>query len=436
MKTKYIAIAVLALTTLVSCNRDEDSLFEKSAAQRAQEAITNASEALTAADNGWEFVYFCNTETRGYNLLVRLYKDGHVKFTAKNALTTNNQMKTDSASAWTLISDYGPLLSFNTYNEVFHIWSDPQNDGDGYLGDYEFLILNTTAERIKLKGKKHSGYSVLNRLPSDLSWVDYYAQVEAMDAKLFGNGNIFELHQGGNVYSLYNGAEGIFQLADQGQLPNAEDPEIYPVATTRNGIQLMKGFKGNKDNKTFTLNDGRLEFSTDEYLCIGNLANYADTYVRVLGNQWNIATSETNANTAAAVATVLGQLKALSTAAQKNASVKGLTLAYDADVAKYIVSFRYTKDKKTKEQTPLRYVFNVSVEGNALTLAYAEPADNNATMILDKVPGIVPLMQTLNGTYTIDATAEPINPTLGSKMISTTNADVWFTMTGSIPSNN
>ena len=99
-------------------------------------------------------------------------------------------------------------------------------------------------------------------------------------------------------------------------------------------------------------------------------------------------------------------------------------------------SFRYTKDKKTKEQTPLRYVFNVSVEGNALTLAYAEPADNNATMILDKVPGIVPLMQTLNGTYTIDATAEPINPTLGSKMISTTNADVWFTMTGSIPSNN
>lgn len=433
MKLKYIAISLLALTLFASCNRDEESLFEKSAAQRAVEAIDNANAVLTAPENGWEMVYFPNTETRGYNLLVQFYDDSHVKFTAKNSLTTNNQIKTDSASTWTLISDYGPLLSFDTYNEVFHIWSDPQTDGDGYLGDYEFLILKATAEQVKLKGKKHSGYSFLNRLPAGLTQEEYYEQKEAMDAKLFSNGNVLELHQGNAVYSLFDGADGIFQLAAQGQLPDSDDPEIYPVSATCSGIQLMKGFKDNKDNTVFTLKNGRLVFGDDEYLCAGNLAAYVTNYMHLLSGEWNISTSNTNEKTAAAAAAVLEELQALSSKAKKNASVQGLTLSYNVTDTSttYQVALHYTKDRKNSVLS-VSYVFDVEKDGEQLTLSYGRPADKNATVILNKVPAIVPLMETLNGTYSVQTISDPINPTLGSKLVSTTNPDVWFEMEGKL----
>lgn len=438
MKAKYIIAMLLplALTTIVSCTRDEDDLFEKSAAERAREAITNANEALVAAENGWEFLYFCNPDTRGYNLLVRLYADGHVTFTAKNALTTNNQMQTDGNSTWTLISDYGPLLSFDTYNEVFHAWSDPQNDGDGYLGDYEFLILNTTAEQIRLKGKKHSAYSVLNRLPDDLSWEDYYAQVEALEANLFGNDNFLELHQGGNVKSLFEGSTGIFTMGEQGQLPTEEVPPTFPLITTRTGIQLMQGFDGYEDHKTFELNAerDRLQYSADEYITPGDLSVYVQNYLTLMGNQWNISTETTNPTSEAAVAAVLEQLRALSSNARRNASVRGLTFRYDASTEGYIVEMRYTLESRTQERTPVKFNFNVTAENGALTLAYVGPADNNAQIMLGNAPAIEQLVQTLNGTYSLAATVIPLNPTQGTTLTSTADANLWFTMTGTTSS--
>ena len=153
---KKIIFILLAAVVLMGCNRDEKSLFDKSAAERAEEAITNGNNYLVTAEHGWEMLYFANTESRGYHMLITFKKNGQAIITAKNTLTTKDKIVTDTESTWELISDYGPVLSFNTYNTVLHAWSDPQNDGDGYLGDYEFLILSSSADEIQLKGKKHS----------------------------------------------------------------------------------------------------------------------------------------------------------------------------------------------------------------------------------------------------------------------------------------
>ena len=42
MKAKYLVLIGLFAATMVACSRDEESLFDKPAAQRAQEAIENA----------------------------------------------------------------------------------------------------------------------------------------------------------------------------------------------------------------------------------------------------------------------------------------------------------------------------------------------------------------------------------------------------------
>ena len=138
MKAKYLVIIGLLAATFAACSRDEESLFEKPAAIRAQEAIENAFDVLTAPANGWEMAYFPNLETsaKGYNMVLKFSKNGNVSVTAKNSATTNNKIMTDTASTWAVKSDYGPILTFDTYNDVFHAFSDPGNDGAGLLGDY------------------------------------------------------------------------------------------------------------------------------------------------------------------------------------------------------------------------------------------------------------------------------------------------------------
>ena len=186
MKAKYLFIGLALATLLGACSRDEESLFDKSAAERAQEALTNAEDVLVAPAYGWEMLYFANTGSRGYNVLVKFDANGRVTATAKNSLTTGNRIVTDSESTWEVKLDYGPILTFDTYNEVLHAWADPRSDGDGYLGDYEFLILHADANYVKLKGKKHGGYMHLYPIKESVTPEDYFAEVEALQQKLFG----------------------------------------------------------------------------------------------------------------------------------------------------------------------------------------------------------------------------------------------------------
>ena len=198
MKAKYLVMIGLLAATFAACSRDEENLFDKSAAERAREAVENAFDVFTSAENGWEMAYFPNLEAdaKGYNMVLKFNKNGNVSATAKNSTTTMNKIMTDTASTWAVKSDYGPILTFDTYNDVFHAFSDPQENGAGLLGDYEFLILKATPEVVILKGKKHSAYSVLRPM-KNISLEDYFAASEKMMTDLFGNSNIVTLVQDG-----------------------------------------------------------------------------------------------------------------------------------------------------------------------------------------------------------------------------------------------
>ena len=152
MKTKYILLGIVLACVFSACNRDEKSLFEKSAAERAVAALDNAQNVFVSPKNGWEMLYFPNPESSGENILVTFGTNGKVEATTKSAAATNNRLVSDS-STWEVMNDYGPILTFNTYNKVLHAWADPGQDGDGLLGDYEFLILQADADYVKLKGK-------------------------------------------------------------------------------------------------------------------------------------------------------------------------------------------------------------------------------------------------------------------------------------------
>lgn len=396
MKAKYLVLIGLFAATMVACSRDEESLFDKPAAQRAQEAITNAFDVLTSNETGWEMAYFPNLETsaKGYNMVVKFNKNGNVSVTAKNGTTTMNKIKTDTASTWAVKSDYGPILTFDTYNEVFHAFSDPKNDGAGLLGDYEFLILKATPELVLLKGKKHSAYTVMRPMKhTDLA--AYFAACEKMQTNLFGNNNIVTLTQGNDKMYLYNGAEGQFQSAAYGSPLVAEAATYHPVCATEDGIIVSTGFGEDVHDHIFYYDSikGELKSEQGAVMNAGNLNVLFGAYFT--DNAFGWAVDPTGQEAVDALLTDVNT-------AMKNTSAKMKVMGYGykQSLNMYeggyfmLVNFTYKQGKKNQEKK-LVWTIDLTQDENGITVANAVPYDKNTETFLGQIPsaqGVADLM--------------------------------------------
>ena len=427
MKNKSIIVLLSLAVAFTACSRDEESLFEKSAAERTVEALENAQKYLTEAPNGWEFLYFCNPATRGYNILVKFDKHGKVTATAKN-IPGHKTLVTDDNSVWEVVSDYGPILTFNTYNDVLHLWADPQADGDGYLGDYEFLILEATPERILLKGKKHSGYSVMRRLPEGQNWESYFTDIEDMQKKLFNNSNLFQVEAGGNTYTVTGGSTGIFTIANKGEAPDAEDPATLPLITTQQGIYLTASFTEDRWQDV-VLNNGVMK-SANVTISSGKLNEHFEYYLRLAAGFWKFNIKDINTNTKDKITIFDTKLKEL----YSNTKAVTKTIRWEANEASKttkILRYIYSSTGSDKNTVELGYLYNVTLSNGQVSFEYVAPADDNAQNMLDKIPEIGAVLRALNGTYNISAT-DAINPTTGIQITNKDDASKWFKLTGSL----
>lgn len=404
MKAKYLVIIGLLAATFAACSRDEESLFEKPAAIRAQEAIDNAFNVLTSAENGWEMAYFPNLEAsaKGYNMVLKFNKNGNVSVTAKNATTTGNKIMTDTASTWAVKSDYGPILTFDTYNDVFHAFSDPKGDGAGLLGDYEFLILKATPELVLLKGKKHSAYTVMRPMKNpDLA--EYFTNCEKMQADLFGNNNIVTLHQGDNKMYLYKGADGQFQSAAYGSPLVAEAATYHPVCSTEDGIIVSMGFGEDIHDHIFYYDSikGELKSEKGTVMNAGNLNLLYRSYFTDNLNGWTVEPTAVDS-----VASFIEQVNTLVKDTKNNTNIKVLGYGYKQSLNMYegghfiVLQFGYKNGGKGKEQViKLIWTVDITADENGITVANPTPYDDNTNRWITNLPIVVDIMESLLGEF-------------------------------------
>ena len=383
MKAKYLVIIGLLAATFAACSRDEESLFEKPAAIRAQEAIDNAFSVFTSAENGWEMAYFPNLEAsaKGYNMVLKFKKNGNVSVTAKNATTTGNKILTDTASTWAVKSDYGPILTFDTYNDVFHAFSDPKGDGAGLLGDYEFLILKATPELVLLKGKKHSAYTVMRPMKNpDLA--EYFTNCEKMQADLFGNNNIVTLHQGDNKMYLYKGADGQFQSAAYGSPLVAEAATYHPVCSTEDGIIVSMGFGEDIHDHIFYYDSikGELRSEKGAVMNAGNLNVLFGAYFTDNAYGWSVDPAGQPA--------VDALLAAVNTAMKNtSAKMKVMGYGYKQSLNMYeggyfmLINFSYKQGSKTQEK---KLVWEINLEQNEKGITIKGTGENGELVPYDE----------------------------------------------------
>jgi len=217
MKKEFLPICFILITlAFQSCLFEEDLIFDKSAAERLNKAIIDDTDSLQSANNGWVMEYFATPESPGYTLLIKFNKSGESVVAGKNELT-ENILVTDTCH-YEMIGDTGPVLTFNSYSKVLHAFSEPDDSGLGLQGDFEFVVIKTTADQIVLRGKKRGTTILLRKLPAGQGWQEYFVLLENMNTTLFGQTNPTLKLSVDNIdsFRLSNGISHIFNLVRKG----------------------------------------------------------------------------------------------------------------------------------------------------------------------------------------------------------------------------
>lgn len=163
---KSILYLFLAAASFWSCENSDDSVFEKSADTRLNEALASYESQLAGAQYGWNAViYPGGGGSYGF----------YMKFDDKNRVSMLSDFSDESAvkvkeSSYRLKAMQTPTLIFDTYGYI-HVIADPDGeknggaDGEGLISDFEFTIYpdSLKADRLVFIGRKNKSKLVLTR---------------------------------------------------------------------------------------------------------------------------------------------------------------------------------------------------------------------------------------------------------------------------------
>lgn len=167
---KLIYTLLTFMVVCSSCVQDVDDVYDKPVAQRVEEAIQEYHALLLSSEHGWLMEYYPHSSQiyGGFNYIMK-FEEGDKVTVSTDAFGTPEET---AESLFSLKKDIGPTLNFDSYNELFHYFSDPDNPngagtGKGYEGDYEFLLRSHTENEIILRGKKTKNMIRMTRLTED-----------------------------------------------------------------------------------------------------------------------------------------------------------------------------------------------------------------------------------------------------------------------------
>lgn len=306
MKKIYnILFALIAVLSFTSCSNDIDEVFDKSSAERVNDAIAEYKTVLTSAENGWLMKYYpkANTKYGGYNLLLKFGTDGNV-----TAMSDALGADTKATSHYKLEQSASIVLSFDEYNKVIHFFSDPANpagignNGKGMEGDLEFRVLTATADSVVMLGKKRGTKIVMTPMAKDADWTETINQIDDLEQEMQFPKYTCEVNDAKYVATTsYRTITFTSSNAEDGSttipyIVTDKGIEFYKPITL-NGISI-KGFnyKGG-DNYEFESTDAAVKMlgvvppiseqviSGDWFFSVANMGSYTQTY-------WNAGNEE------------------------------------------------------------------------------------------------------------------------------------------------
>ena len=390
---------------LSSCLSEEKNLFQESAALRLNHAIENTKQILISPsnNNGWVMEYFPNNYTEGYTFLMSFNSNAFATIAARNKYTP---VYTTDESAFDIIGDNGPVLTFNTYNKVFHLFSDPKDpkggselDGIGLLGDYEFIVMNITNDLLTLKGKKRATEIIMYPLAKGQDWKTYFDNLDDLKKELFDNRITLRLNKNDKaLFNLLNSTTGIFGKVSV-DAEDDTDLENLPFITTDYGIRLSQQLKIDEEIKlqAFKLNGERNKLVAEE------------------DKSYTISSPQPGEFIASSKLTFLAEKPEISGMNDLFERVAtGMISSFNVNYELYAIGFGKNDNNpalalRTKNGITAMFNIPMTINGNKVKIEPFDAEnitntemDNNARVFYERVPVIKELLKFVQGEYMVE----------------------------------
>lgn len=250
-KISYLFALLVSFIAFNACTSDVDNYFPESAPERATKTVAEVKKILQEAPNGWRMEYYGDMTYGGYNVLCQ-FKGDSVQIASEKAgknheagLDASGNLITETSLAhYSVNQSMGVVISFDTFNKLFHYFADPKNEdygeaGTGFGGDFEFRVLKYSPDSIQLQGLKHGDRIMLYPMKADMDWASYLKEVENVKnymasssyTLLADNDTLAEVTQYGDYHSL------IFQYHDSTGEMKAY---AYPYIITPEGYKFYR----------------------------------------------------------------------------------------------------------------------------------------------------------------------------------------------------
>lgn len=416
-----------------ACTNEEDDIFEASPADRLNQAMEDYTALLCKPANGWAMQYFADNENEGgYTFLMKFDKNTSVTIAGNNQWTGN--VYKEETSMFDLIADNGPVLTFNTFNDVFHIFASPEDlpstpdneAGYGHNGDYEFIVMDATDDLITLKGKKTAIRVLMTPLADNTDWEQYFTDLNAKAKSLFNSKlEPLILDVDGERYTITKATSGVFNFVPEGGDAITETT-LSPYLVTTSGIRLAKEFKGKDENfevQTFTFaEDGTLVSSDDNHNAVIKAQPLATLFT---GNliRWKIIPGELDSNgnypNLGGKFNELYKTVVADTKAAIKADFREMGFQYDGINEKYAI---FTHNGKARS---LNFISEEIIDDNNIKLTDLGEGDKNANNDKNRIPAIYEMVKSIaSGEYTLSS-ENVLTPSI-IKMISKSDANNWM----------
>lgn len=409
-----LLLSVLFLFT--GCRKEEIDIFPNSPAERLNQAMSTYEDVLTSAENGWKMEYYANTQGGGYTLLMKFDASGLVTIASRSLLTKNAVYEQDS-SLYKVIADNGPVLTFNTFNQVLHVFSNPEHPeildpheegyliGYGWRGDYEFIIKEAVEDTVWLKGKKYGAEITMTKLAPDIQWQTYLDELGDMDKMLFHmDVPMLTLKVDDVFYRIYKGRFHVFEIKK-----TDKESQKVPFIVTSTGIQFYQPIELNGVVfRNFELNLTKTRLVSVEHpdyaiRCTNDLAEFIQNNPKEFS--WRFA-SELSGNE---FKNLYNRISSAVLTAYEGEQL-ALNLEYSTNANSFVLVISYLKEnKKVKGSLNLNMAFD---EQDVLSISYANSGDNNGLKFYNEIDGVDELVvSVLTADFEL-STGSKLNPWL------------------------
>lgn len=415
----YSAISVaLFATALTACSSfQEDDLFDESASLRItkfnEDLQARLVEQSTEGKYGWVIQYFVGSESKGYNLFGRFEANGKVTLASNHPyLRGGNANKyTEYVSSYEMLREDGPVLAFNTWNDILTVFVDPVdpsqapstivNDGEGMKGDHNFLFHAYEGQNILFRGQRHA--ASIRFVPCDRPWEDYITDADAFKNSItnstFSN---FYVTDGKDTMYFSGLNNGLFTY--QERLVDPLQTEPCACVFSVDGFRLKnKGQLGEKSFQNFTISDQK-DCLYNEDKTVRVIPTWDNYIINTRTAVWNYEMEQMSNDQKVLLEQINAELRKYN----KNYSIAqvGLGQSKGKGAINGLVITFYTNAAKTKTNTAGVALTNIRTAYGQMQISYsdANKVDGNLESLGKKSDIVTVARQfaaTLSGTFNI-----------------------------------